>query len=61
MAHDRNMPKKPARKPKTKDKKHKGLPPHLQRPQSKDTIHDIQTYVDTVAKRQSDQKGSGSH
>ena len=59
MAHDRNMPSKPDRKPKTKGKKNKGLPPHLQRAQDRDSIADIQSYVDTVAKKQSD-KNNGS-
>ena len=52
MSHDRDRPKKPQRKPKSKDKKRKGVPPHLQRRQEQGSIHEIQRYLDDLAQRQ---------
>jgi hypothetical protein len=46
------MPKKPTRKPKSKANKKKGIPPHLQRKQERDTVSEIQRHIDDVAKRQ---------
>lgn len=51
MSHDRNMPKKPKRKVGKKQKKRKGLPPHLQRAQQRDSISEIQRYLDEVRER----------
>lgn len=60
MSHDRNAPKKPVRKPKTKAKHQKGLPPHLQQLQKKpDSLREIQSHIDNVAQRQST-KNNGS-
>ncbi len=59
MSHDRNTPKKPERKPKTKGKHHKGLPPHLQQLQQKeDSLREIQSHIDNVAKRITPKNGN---
>jgi hypothetical protein len=50
MSKDRNKAKKPDRKPKTKGKHQKGLPPHLQQLQDKsDSLREIQSHVDNLA------------
>ncbi len=58
MSKERNSPKKLERKPKTKGKHQKGLPPHLQQLQDKsESLREIQSHTNNVATKRPGKNG----